>query len=68
MAKRPGREPRGAFMCECGASLCDRRVSMSGRDYDDGLEPLFAHAHGPEDDLGTCATCGRPRRRERRRR
>ena len=55
-------------MCECGASLCDQRVSMSGSDYDGSLEPVFANGQGPEDGEGKCAVCGRPHRRERRRR
>ena len=62
------RETKAGFMCECGASLCDARVPMTGQDYDGSLEPVFADGHGPEDDLGKCASCGRPRRRERRRR
>ena len=49
------REPKAGFMCECGASLCDQRVTMSGREYDGSLEPVFADEHGPENNLGKCA-------------
>ncbi len=42
-----------AFLCECGASLCDERVSMSGAEYDAGVGPVLAHGHGPGPELGT---------------
>jgi hypothetical protein len=57
-------------MCECGASLCDRRVAISASEYD-GLddEPLLADAHhAPDGALGDCPRCGGRQRRERRRR
>jgi hypothetical protein len=63
------RETKAAFMCECGASLCDTRVSLSGSDYGGSVEPVLANGHGPANgDLGKCAACGRPHRHERRRR
>jgi len=63
------RETKAAFMCECGASLCDVRVSLSGSDYDGNVGPVIAAGHGPVNgDLGKCAVCGRPHRHERRRR
>ena len=56
-------------MCECGASLCDERVEISGAEYDASLGPVLAHGHGPGNgNLGKCAVCGRPHRRERRKR
>jgi hypothetical protein len=66
---RFGGDTKAAFMCECGASLCDARVSMSGADYEGSLEPVIADGHDiVNGDLGKCAVCGRPRRREQRRR
>jgi hypothetical protein len=63
------RESKAAFMCECGASLCDQRVTMPAADYDGSLEPVFADGHGPHGgELGKCDVCGRPRQRARRRR
>jgi len=62
-------ETKAAFMCECGASLCDACVSLSGSDYDGSVEPVFADGHGPVNgELGKCAVCGRPHRHQRRRR
>jgi hypothetical protein len=56
-------------MCECGASLCDRRVPMPASDYDELDEPLLADGHQPPDgSLGDCPRCGRQRRERRRRR
>ena len=54
------RETKAAFMCECGASLCDARVPMSVDDYDAATTPVFAQGHGPGGELGKCSTCGRP--------
>ena len=63
------RETKAAFMCECGASLCDARVSMSGSAYDGTAGPVIADGHGPGNGArGKCGVCGRPHRRERRRR
>jgi hypothetical protein len=62
-------ESKAAFMCECGASLCDRRVWMSGADYAAGTGPVVADGHGPVgSSLGKCAVCGRPSRGKRRNR
>ena len=56
-------------MCECGASLCDMRVSMSGAEYETSLGPVLAGGHGPAGGgLGQCAVCGRPHRAKRRKR
>jgi hypothetical protein len=59
-------------MCECGASLCDERVSMSGSDYAGlaAVGPVVANDHGPGQGgpLGKCPVCGRQNGRERRRR
>ena len=61
------REKQAAFMCECGASLCDARVSMTRSDYDGSFEPVIADGHGPGGgDRGKCVVCGRPHRSERR--
>lgn len=65
MAKRPGREPRGVFLCECGASLCDRRVSLSGSEYDELAAPLLARGHEPDGELGAEGRRTRDRRRRR---
>jgi len=67
------KQSKAAFMCECGASLCDERVRTSPREYDElgGVAPLLADGHGPGngDGPGACPVCGRPDRRlERRRR
>ena len=57
------KQSKAAFMCECGASLCDARVCMSGSEYDSNVEPVIADGHGPVDgDLGKCPVCGRPYR------
>jgi hypothetical protein len=62
-------DSEAAFMCECGASLCDSRVRTTGRDYDAGVEPVLADGHGPGcDELGQCPVCGRRNGRERRKR
>jgi len=61
-------DPKGAFMCECGASLCDARVPMSAADYDAATGPVVAEGHGPNCRLGKCACCGRPYRGKRRKR
>ena len=59
-------------MCECGASLCDRRVAVSASEYDGlaGVAPVVADGHDPFDvaKLGDCPVCGRRHRLERRRR
>ena len=59
-------------MCECGASLCDRRVPVHRSDYEGlaGVAPLLAEEHDPwgAGGLGGCRVCGgRRHRRERRR-
>jgi hypothetical protein len=62
-------EPEAAFMCECGASLCDTRVPMSHLDYESGLGPLLADGHGPADGGPVkCSVCGRPGGRKSRQR
>ncbi len=62
-------DAKAAFMCEGGASLCDERVPLFTSDYDASAEPVLARGHGPGDgELGKCAVCGRPHRRERRKR
>lgn len=67
--RRFRQEPKAGFICECGESLCDERVSMSGSDYDGSLEPVLAARHGPDHGgIGTCAACGRRQRLKRRRR
>jgi hypothetical protein len=61
-------ESKAGFMCECGAGLCDARISMSGREYDTSLGPVLADGHGRADGvLGSCAVCGRPTNRPQRR-
>jgi len=59
---------KAAFMCECGASLCDARVPVSVDDYDAATTPVFAQGHGPGAELGKCSSCGRPYRGKRRKR
>jgi hypothetical protein len=65
-------ESKAAFLCECGASRCEQRVSMSGSDYDGlaGVGPVVADGHGPGNGgrLGKCPVCGRRDGRERRKR
>lgn len=64
-------QSKAAFMCECGASLCDERVRTAPRDYDElgGVGPLLADGHGPGGgELGKCPVCGRRDGRERRKR
>jgi hypothetical protein len=53
-------DSKAAFLCECGASLCDARVSMSADDYDSSTTPVYAEGHGPRREHGKCASCGRP--------
>jgi len=68
---RLGSKTNGAFMCECGASLCDRRVSATAPDYDGlaGVGPLLAKGHeATGGELGDCPVCGRGNGRERRHR
>jgi hypothetical protein len=66
---RFSRESKAAFMCECGASLCDSRISMFGAEYETSLGPVLADGHGPAGGgLGQCAVCGRPHRAKRRKR
>jgi hypothetical protein len=56
-------------MCECGASLCDARISMSGAEYDTSLGPVLADGHNPAGGrLGQGDVCGRPHRAKRRKR
>src|SRR5262245_52338837 len=56
-----GQETKAAYMCECGASLCDERVRLSTSDYDISLKPVLAHGHGPRTGgRETCVLCGRP--------
>jgi hypothetical protein len=65
-------ESKAAFMCECSASLCDQRVSMTGSDYDGlaGGGPVVAAGHGPGESAGLvkCPVCGRRDGRKRRKR
>ena len=66
------RESKAAFMCECGASLCDERVSLSGSDYESlaGVGPVVAEGHEPVHSrrLAKCPVCGREDLRDPRRR
>ena len=69
MPDRFSREFKAAFMCECGASLCDTRISLSGTEYETSLGPVMADGHGPATGwLGQCAFCGRTHRAKRRKR
>lgn len=62
-------QPKAAFMCECGAGLCEERIWMTGTDYEAGVEPVLASAHAPRGGgLGKCPVCGRPGRGKRRKR
>jgi hypothetical protein len=61
-------DSKAAFMCECGASLCDARVRLSVDDYDAAPTPVFAEGHGPDGAGGKCSSCGRPYRGKRRKR
>jgi hypothetical protein len=59
--QRSRAEPKAAFMCECGAGLCEARVQFSGEEYDAHVEPVLAEGHGPVGGaLGKYALCGRP--------
>jgi hypothetical protein len=54
-------QAEAAYLCECGASLCDERVPMSVWDYDASLEPVLANEHGPQaNGPEKCVLCGRP--------
>jgi hypothetical protein len=65
--ERARAEFKAAFLCECGASLCNSRVSMSGAEYRAGSGPVLADGHGPDGgSLGKCSVCGRPSRTKRR--
>jgi hypothetical protein len=69
MPDHRARDFKAAFLCECGASLCDSRVSMSGAEYYAGPGPVLADGHGPSGaSLGKCSVCGRPTRGKRRNR
>lgn len=60
-------DSKAAFMCECGASLCDERVWMTGADYDLDFGPVVSAGHGPDRRSPTkCFVCGRPGRVRRR--
>jgi hypothetical protein len=67
MPKHRSRAARdSAFLCECGATLCDRTVWMSGLEYAAGTGPVVADGHEPGGgSLGKCALCGRPGRDKR---
>ena len=67
-SRRFSADPKAAFMCECGASLCDARVSMSAADYDAGEGPVLAQGHSPGCEAGKCHCCGRPYRSKRQKR
>jgi hypothetical protein len=67
-SRRISADLKAAFMCECGASLCDARVSLSAADYDSADGPVLAQGHSPDCDMGKCVCCGRPYRSKRRKR
>ena len=62
---------QAAFLCECGRSLCEARVAMVPREYDEAAEshpaiaPGHEHWYPEREELGECRYC-RERRRVRR--